>query len=481
MDGTSRTVCVILVSLLAVAAVSAAPTPVIESQFIFCQIPDVPDPECAACGGRNNNHSSDCPYYSGGGGYSSSDSESSGGGDLASAPIISFPTGIAGGVIGGGIWYFREMAGKYPKKNFLSSYDDFLTMKSDDPGLDKSWNAGMHIGGVPWLALFVPTWPIRQGIVGTAKWITKPDPPDPRIAVYQSIASNYAQLAQASQRAVDKASQDVSAAEWRQQQFLDTFINDHADLRGIREKDGIDAARESARKRLDAWSKSRDEKLKLAGQVSQQLQEKDAICRAAIEKASAQSFLADLSLFRKESLIDEQLAIAGLPEAVKGSLERNKKVTQILGNSKTGIEILLSLKELKDSRENAAGEGKEFGQWWSEEETTEKLLRINLKLLPVLAKKSSIGIAASAAESGIDGAYAIATSVAYHDQMEADRALLNKLQSANVFQDAAADDWKRLNIGVAAAAEREKAARARQASYQEMQKENQRYAFRLKD
>ncbi|HEU0264858.1 MAG TPA: hypothetical protein VFR01_03945, partial [Geobacterales bacterium] len=116
--------------------------------------PPVPEPSCAECGGRNGNHSRNCPYY--GGGSSDGDSGSTTPVDVTRAPIFVAPVGMIGGVFMGAGWYFEEMAGHFPKKGFLSSYSEYVSIKDEDDVRRKSFNFGSHIGALPWLALFAP-------------------------------------------------------------------------------------------------------------------------------------------------------------------------------------------------------------------------------------------------------------------------------------------------------------------------------------
>ena len=445
-------------------------------------IPPASDPACAYCEGRNNNHSSSCPYSSGGGSSSSSDDAPPG--DITRAPIVSMPAGMIGGVFMGGGWYFTEMAGKRPNKNFLSSYHDFMTIASGDPVFDGPFNAGAHVGGLPWLALFIPTYPVRQAVVGVAHIITKPrppKPPDPRIGVYNVIADNYAQLTKGTDAELAKAAADVQAAEWRRTQYLDQFISDHTDLRALRDKDGVEAARARAQKRLDAWSQSRVEKRKLLAGVSAGIREKDAICQAAIDKAGTLGFASELYLYREDARLDNLARNVMLSDEVRESLIRDKKVNAILGKGKDALDVGGDLKGLRDSWRQAEREGKEFSQWWGEPETTESLLRLDLKLLPKLAKKASpVGAIATGLETTVDVGYAVTAAVVYHDQLMAERELVEHLQSARVFQDVMADDWSRLNAGAEAAQAREEVIQRRRDQYVKMQKENKAHADRLR-
>lgn len=445
----------------------------------YGNIPDVPDPTCAGCGGRNGNHSRNCPY--GGGG--DSDSESTGPVDVTTAPIFVAPVGIIGGVFMGGGWYFGEMAGKYPKKRFLSSYSDYVSIKTDSERRDASFNFGSHIGALPWLALYLPTWPIRQGVVYVAKTVSAPPkrrPPDPRIAVYEAIALNYSKLREASGNELSKVNGDIQTAEMRRNLYLDDFISSRAELREFLKQNGIEAARAKAAKQLDAWSKNRAEKEKLALTISQSIREKDAICREALNKANGNSLFADFQLGKTETQVDALLLDKTLPQAVQDSLQRQKRVTGLLKNSKTVFDIAGNINEIRESVAKSRNDGQDLTQWLDKPEAMELLSRLNLKLLTATAKAEPYGLAAGGAETLIDASYAVTANIVYSGQIEAEQTALEKLRTANVFHDAAADDWDRLNLAAEAARERERVIRLRHDHYEKMQKENEKYAKKLR-
>lgn len=409
--------------------------------------------------------------------------------DLASAPIVVVPVGVVGGVFMGGGWYFSEMAGKYPKTGFLTSYKNYLTVTgggAENATFNSSFSAGACLGGLPWLALYVPSWPIRQGVIAASDAMTRPapprppKPPDPQIAVYTAIVANYAVLRTAADGELQKAAGAVQAADLRRRRFLDAFIADHADLRALRDSAGLEAARAQAQKRLDAWSRARTEKVKLAAGVAQSIQEKDAFCRAAIAKADMVGFSGDLWKEKKGQQVETLLADAALPAGARGALQREKLALGLVDKAKTVQDVAGGVKELHDSFAQARKEGKDAVAWLDGRETTERLLRLNLKLLPTLSKTSAVGLAASGAEGLMDGSYALTAAVLYSGQIRAERDLLVRLNTANVFADAAADDWNRLNISVEAARERERVLRDRRDHYGRMQKENEAHANRLR-
>lgn len=99
--------------------------------------------------------------------------------DITNAPIVMMPVGTIGGVFMGGYWYFKEMAGGDPKVGFFSSYMKNQKL-SDKDDTNKAFDAGAFIGGLPWLALYAVTGPIRYGVVAIADSLSKPSPPRPK-------------------------------------------------------------------------------------------------------------------------------------------------------------------------------------------------------------------------------------------------------------------------------------------------------------
>jgi hypothetical protein len=131
----------------------------------YCQyVPPASGPACAACGtqGGGNPNCSACGGGGGGGRVSDPDAPQ---GDPLNAPIIAFPIGIIGGVFMGGGWFYDEMAGKNPKVSGLKTYQKAVSLTNGDPNFNKPFNAGATLGGLPWLVLYAPAWPIRQGVV----------------------------------------------------------------------------------------------------------------------------------------------------------------------------------------------------------------------------------------------------------------------------------------------------------------------------
>jgi hypothetical protein len=442
---------------------------------------------CASCGYPcGSGHAPSCPYYSGGGGGSGGgDSERSGGGaSFERAPIFVAPVGIIGGVFAGGVWYFKEMAGDYPDDSFLSSYHKFLTMPASDEWAAPAFSFGLQVGAIPWLALYVPTGPIRYGIAAAYNTASKPAPPkpkpvDPNIAVYDLIAKNYADLSKATGEELKKAQGNVETAMMRRNRMLDEHIDGSVELRELKEKEGIAAARARAEKQLDAWSKARAEKKKIALTLTQSIREKDAQCKAALDAANPASFLVDFNLNKTENNLDKTLEDKTLSQGVQDSLKRELKITGLLSKGKTAYDIGANVKEIADSYNKAAAKNKDAAQWIEDREAREKVWRLDLKLLSV-PLTGGVGIGVAATENAMDIAYAATVGVKLGRQIDAEMATLEKLQTANVFDDAMADDWDRVNIGVKAAQVNEETIRLRGDQYKKMQKENEDNAKRLR-
>lgn len=113
---------------------------------------------CASCDRPcGSGHAPGCPYYQGGGGSPEPRQPA----DLSKAPIVLMPVGFIGGVFMGGHWYFKKMSGDYPETVFLSDYLEHQKIKDEN-----AFSAGAFIGGLPWVAMYAVTGPIRHGIVG---------------------------------------------------------------------------------------------------------------------------------------------------------------------------------------------------------------------------------------------------------------------------------------------------------------------------
>jgi len=444
----------------------------------------IPEPQCACgycdrpCG---SGHASTCPSYNGGGG--GGDSGGGGGGDITNAPIVVAPVGFIGGLFMGAGWYFEEMAGNFPKTGFLDSYGNYVSVKSDDDAFNKPFNFGARLGGLPWLALYLPSWPIRAGIAAIADAASRPSPPkpvDPNIAVYELIAKNYSLLNKTTDQELKKAQGDVEAALMLRNKFLDTFINDSSELRGLRQKEGVDVARAKAQKQLDAWSKARDEKQKLSMALVNSMQDKYAVIRAANDAVGPIGSSGDLGMYGTEKHIDDLLMDKSLTQGVRDSLLRGKKITDLLGKGKTAFDIGSNLVGIWDSYGKAERGGEDTTQWLAHRETREQVWRLRMKLLTA-PLSGTAGAAVSATETAMDIAHATATGVLLGRQIDADLALLEKLKTANVFQDAMADDWKRVTTSVKAAEEIEGVIRQRSNQYKKMQKENETHARNLRN
>ena len=444
---------------------------------------NIPEPQCACaycnrpCG---SGHASSCPYSSSG--SSGGDEGGRARGDITRAPIFVAPVGFIGGLFMGGGWYFEEMAGNFPKVGFLDSYGTYVSLKDDDDGFNKPFNFGARIGGLPWLVLYLPTWPIRQGVVAIADAASrpsKPKPVNPNIAVYDLIAHNYALLGKTTDQELKKAQGDVETSRMLRNRFLDKFINDSSDLRDLRQKEGLEAARTKAVKQLDAWSKARDEKQKLSMTLVNGLQDKYAFLRTAGDAVGPISSAGDLGLYGTEKHLDELLLDKTITPGVRESLQRGSKVTGLLSKGKTVFDFGSNLKGIWDSYGKAEREGKDVNKWSDDRETREQVWRLRLKLLSTRLS-SPAGAAVSGAETTMDIAYAATAGVILGRQIDAELAQLERLKTANVFQDAMADDWKSVNIPVKASQEIEDVIRQRSNQYKKMQKENEAYARNLR-
>lgn len=104
--------------------------------------------------------------------------------DPFSAPIFMMPAGCIGGVFMGGHWYFKKMSGDYPTTNF---FDDYIKHQKIDN--ENAFNAGAFVGGIPWLALYAVTGPIRHGVVAISKAVNTSSSPKPRSN--SEMASDY--------------------------------------------------------------------------------------------------------------------------------------------------------------------------------------------------------------------------------------------------------------------------------------------------
>lgn len=430
------------------------------------KVPEPGAPVCVAnCGGSSSDSSSNEerePY------------------DITRAPIFVAPVGFIGGVFMGAGWYFGEMAGKYPDIGFLKSYGNYMSVNTGDSMTDKPFNFGARLGALPWLALYVPSWPIRQGIAAIADVATRPSPHkpvDPRVAGYEAVARNYADLKQSAAVELTKIDNDIALAELRRTAFIDRFINDREELRAIRQEQGVEAARAKAARQLDAWSKSRAERAQLTLNAQLANQEKDAFCRAAMDaayKSLAGSFF-DLTMSGLEDKLD------GLPEGIKEAHAREKLVTKAITKGKTAIESLLVLKEMKESYNRAKENDQAFVQWYTDKETRGKLMDLALKVMPEAVKSTpAVGQAVSAAGGLMDAGYAVTANYLYAGQVAEQVAILEKLRSATIFSDAMADDWDRINMPVKAAREREKKARELIDYYERQRKENADHAKKLR-
>jgi tetratricopeptide (TPR) repeat protein len=96
--------------------------------------------------------------------------------DPFTAPIFAMPAGFVGGLFMGGHWYVKKMIGDYPKTLFLTDYMEHQKIKDDTT----AFSAGAFIGGIPWLALYTVTGPIRYAVASIGKAVSAPSAPKPK-------------------------------------------------------------------------------------------------------------------------------------------------------------------------------------------------------------------------------------------------------------------------------------------------------------
>jgi len=473
-----HTLALMMAALLAWAPLTLAP------RTAQAQIPE-PNCVCASCGAScsSGRHAPDCPYNNSGKGQDGS--KSSGGGSLTRAPILVAPVGVAAGAVAGVVWWFKEMAGKYPGQSFFTSYHQFCTVEDDPSWATGAFSFGMHIGAAPWLVLYLVTGPVRAGIVALVRVVRRPSPPPPpkpphpNIAVYELIARNYAALGDTTERELEKARGDVEAAQSRRTQMLDEHIAARPELVALRDREGVDAARSRAEKQLDAWGKARAEKQKLALNLRQGIREKDDQCRAAMDKVNPLNFLLDSGLQDTEDNLKKALSGPHLSPGARASLARELEVTRRLQLAKNSVDLGKDILEIKESYEKAKDVGKDAGEWIHERGTRDSLLRLQLKLLKLPLSRAAGGVV-EATEFALDLAYAATVAVRLGRLIDADLATLDKLRTAAVFQDAAADDWARVNLSVKSAEAARDTLAARRDGYRKLQKENQAHADALR-
>jgi hypothetical protein len=393
--------------------------------------------------------------------------------------------GIVGGVFLGAGWYFSEMAGKFPKKGFLSSYSDYMSVKSDDDRFRKPFNFGTHIGGLPWLGVFAVTYPIRAGVVAVADLASRPSPPKPKVqppevAQHEAIAKTYGMLKKEAEADLARVQGDRTLADLRRERYLDDFIAGRPDLVELLQARGPVEARARAEKILDAWRASRREKGRIAAAVAGDVREKDARIRAAAREVGFFGMFADAELAGVEDRLDSLERGAPLPGAAGEALARERTWLERVNGVKSLAEYSGDVKSLADSWRDAKGEGKSFLDWAGEAEPSEKIVRLELKLATSLKKTGKFAPAVGNVTPVIDASYALATKVAFAGQVEAGRALLSKMATERVFEDGIADEWSRIDAPAEAARVREARARAKVEGYERKMKESQADADRYR-
>lgn len=441
-----------------------AMTPAVRADItthLIGDIPAVPAPTCVGCGGQGS-HGDSCPYMPRGG---DGDRESPGGGDVTHAPIFVVPTGMIGGVFMGGGWFWKEMSGDFPDKGFLKSYGDYVSVESGDPLFDKPFTVGARIGGAPWLLVYLPAYPLRQGVLGVADWFTptpkKPTPPTPppHVAVQRAIATRYAELEAAATAELARARRALAEAESRRRDNLDRRIAESAELSALLRNAGKDAARDAAETRLQRLIARRRANLDIADSVRTRMSERSAEIRAAAKKAddAAFGFLRDLG---KEAFAPPWL----------------EKEFPLIDHTQTALDLGTSLKTLNDARRRALEAGKDKWTWLAEPETKEATRRLALKVITSAPSAKPVATVASGTETTMDIVYATATRLAYASQMEADARLLEKIATANVFDDLAADEYDALLRRVAVAKATEARLLRTQTNYNNLRRRHEQQA-----
>jgi hypothetical protein len=262
----------------------------------------------------------------------------------------------------------------------------------------------------------------------------------------------------------------------RRTRFLDDFISGREDLLAIRDTQGVEAARNKAIKQLDALSKSRAERQKLTLDMQLAIQQKDAICRAALDnayKSLAMSFF-DLQFSRLDDKLDN------LPAGAKEALAREKKITTAVTKGKTAFESGAVLKQLKESYAQAKENGQSLDQWLKNEDTRNKLLDLGTKVVPELSKNAKVGQGVSIAGGLIDAGYAATANYVYAGQIADELAQIEKLRAATIFSDVQANDWDRANLPLKAARERQSKLQQLGDYYEKARKENEDNAKKLR-
>lgn len=389
--------------------------------------PDVPEPTCASCGVQGyNRHASDCPYASRG--ASGGDGGARGEYDPAHAPIFTVPIGMAAGVFVGAGWFCEEAAGNYPDTSWLRSYSDYMTSRGPDEVFNKQISAGMHIGGAPWLLVYIPGYPLCRGVAALAGAVTPSPESSAKAAAEEkaalakaraaAYAARYAELERITTEATRRARAELDARESARLAFLDGIVQDHAELRELRDSGRRDLARSKAEAMLAVWERQRAERGKLRVDVVANMRATDELLRRADKQAddSASGFFKDMA------------------------------APPWLETPKTVYDIAQSVKDLDSERRKAAGEGCGFVEWLARRETKESTRRLSALLL------SSTEPAAAAAKpiSGVtalaDIGYATVARMKLSGEYEANLRRLESLASAGMFHDVQADDYFLLKV-----------------------------------
>lgn len=367
--------------------------------------------------------------------------------DIAEAPIVTFPVGIVGGLIGGGIWWGQTLAGDYPDEGLLANYAKFFDVPDGSPG-DSALEGGLRTGGAPWLLLYFPCAAIKAGVVTTADGLVSltesPPPPNPQIAVNESIARTYADLAEELAPRIRKAESALASASAAKTAWLDGFISSDAGLSSLFKTSGLAAAREKAKAKLEVMARMTAQQRRNARDTLIRMQDRDAECQKAVKKFadSAKSFAVD-------AFID-------------------KNFPKWVGDAKGMAELELNSAKLYTSYKEATTDGGDWATWMRKPETRETLDSIGTGLLGFA---DSVGIKASAAVAATDLIKADVAILSSRANYRRDRELLGQIAASTQFTELQADDWTALCAREKAAATALDVLRNRSANYSAKSKE----------
>lgn len=413
--------------------------------------PGDPEPTCAACGVQGyNRHASDCPYAPGGGGGGDGGERAEY--DPTHAPIFTVPIGMVAGVFRGAGWFCEEAVGRYPETPWLRSYSDYMTLRGDDPIFDKQVSAGMHIGGAPWLVVYIPGYPLCRGVAALANAVT-PSPESAAKAAAKEKASvekaragayaaRYAELERITADATRRARAEFDVRESARLAFLDGIVQDHAELRELRDSGRRDLARSKAEALLAVWERQRAERGKLRVDVVANMRDTDELLRHADKQAddSASGFFKDMA------------------------------APSWLETPKTFWDIAQSVKDLDADRRKASGEGAGFVEWLARRETKESTRRLSALLLSSAKPAEAAAKPISGVTALMDITYATVARMKLSGEYEANLGRLEALASAGMFHDVQANDYFLLRVRSEAARREFARLEAGRANYESLRK-----------